>query len=172
MSQFTPAVVVDSDPDVEIVGQATKEFGSHGSSIIVLDNARSRNLLDCIELPIWPAERKKEFKHGRFLASRPDSPDLDAGEYLTGLEEQQLPKKPRWKTIADSSDDEGSYRPSRRQTEGDYESIEIEDSDEPDYIDVDLESEGNEWDRRPRGSTKRNRKPASRSSAETIEVGV
>jgi len=174
MAESATITFVDSDADIEIIEQGTKDSDSNSrqSSIIIVEDSGSQSLMDCIELSKWSTERKKEFEDGHFLGHLPGSSDLDADLFVSGSKKKEELKKPRWRTIVDSSDEEETIRPRRRQTDGDYESIESGESDEPDDMDVDLESEGNEWDKRPQRSAKRNRKPASQHSTESIEVGV
>jgi hypothetical protein len=172
MAESATITFIDSDADIEIIEQGTKGSDSRQSSIMIVERAGPGSLIDCIELPKWTAERKKGFEHGRFLGQVPGSSDLEAKLFLSGPNKEEALKKPRWRTIADSSDEEVTTRPQRRQTDGDYESIESEESDEPNVMDVDLESEGNEWDKRPQRVAKRYRKSASQHSTETIEVGL
>ena len=172
MAESATIAFLDSDEDIEIIEQGTKGSDSRQSSIMIVGGGGSRSLIDCIELPKWSAERKKGFERGRFLGHFPGSSDLEPNRLSSGPSEEKELKKPRWRTIADSSDEEETFQSRDRHADSDYESIESEDSAEPDVVDVDLESEGNEWDKRPQRPAKRIRKSASRYSTETIEVIV
>jgi hypothetical protein len=179
--------VIEVLPNNDASTSSSKRQTTRAAAVVV-EEPFTRFFLDCVELPTLSDTEKAEYEHGRFLTAVPGEPDLPAEDYVT-KPALAATRKPRWKTIADTSegeDEEDMPRPKRSRNDtnykgaasgvdrvdldGDFDSIESESSEEVE--DVDLESEGNEWDRRPRETRMRTSVRRRRGNAEIESIEV
>jgi hypothetical protein len=165
--------LVDSDPDNDITSYSTKGRERRDSIIIIRTPSTGSHVQ--VELPKWSQKQRAVYEKGRLLGPLPGQPDFTSEDYFECERTNEI-VRPRWATVGDTSEDEADVRPTKtrkrkkaaRSVDEDFESIEsATSSDELDVIDVDLESEGNDWVRRPSRSKKRGRIALE---TETIDV--
>lgn len=175
--------------EITAPGQAI-ESKRQSRQTAAVEEPSPRYILDRVELPSLSTREKAEYSHGRFLPPIPGQPDLPMEDYVTQPTPAPAPRKSKWKTIGDmTSEGEDELEmplPKRARNamdyqnaggridnalDGDFESIQSISSDDEE-ADIDLESEGNEWDKRPVPRLTRNAKKGRKVDPDVESIDV
>ena len=159
---------------------------------ITIEEPSTRFILDGVELRKLSEEEKAQYHNERFLPPVPGQPDLPGEDYALKRSTATVPRKPRWKTIADTSeaeDEDEMPLPKRARNKANYhepgnhaDNVKDGDFDESihtissgeDEADLESESEGDEWNKRPPTRPQRSsrRRGVADPDAETIDVST